>query len=72
MFRLDPKMARTLAIMHSAVLVKLLLIFIGYKSGLWLDAKYETKPLFVILLGSLGAGLGLWFVVFSILRQSRR
>lgn len=61
--QLDPKMMRMYAVVTSAALTKVTLIFLGYWIGNKIDKAFGTSPLFMLLSVSLALGLGIYVLV---------
>ena len=63
---IDPKTMRYASILSSAVLLKILLIYGGFRFGGWLDSKLHTAPFLMVAGLTVGAGLGVWYVLFCV------
>ncbi len=62
MLHINYKMVRFAAILSSAVITKICLIFVSYLCGQWLDKKFNVSPFFVFFLVILSFSLGLWWI----------
>ena len=68
---IDPKTIRTMAILANAVIAKALLIIGGFFAGQWLDQRFGTSPLFMMLLVMAGLGLGIYWLTVVMKRLQR-
>lgn len=60
---IDPKWSRMVAIYTTAAFVKVVLLVSAFIGGRFLDDRFGSKPLFLILLILGAMGLGTWYVV---------
>ena len=61
----DPKWMRYSAAMSSAVMGQAVMLYLAFRAGSYLDAKWGTQP-FLMFFGLVIAGaLGLWFIIYA-------
>ena len=61
--RLDIKTMRYSAALSSAVLTKGLLIYGAFRLGGYLDSRWHTAPLFLMLLIVAAVAVGIWWIL---------
>lgn len=62
--KIDVKWMRYSSALSSAVMVQALLLLGGFKLGSWLDARLHTYPFLMVIFLTLGAGLGMWWLIY--------
>jgi F0F1-type ATP synthase assembly protein I len=63
MIRIDPATMRYASRLTSAVLTKVLFVYLGYRVGAWVDARWGTSPFGMALGLFVSFGVGIAFLV---------
>ena len=70
MIRIDPATMLYASRLTSAVLAKVLFVYVGYRVGLWVDERWGTTPFGLALGLFVTFGLGIAFLIRVLERRS--